>query len=338
MVRWTDSYYYLQAQGYWVLANWRLFSSTASSAYRDIALRCSDAMLASQNKDGSWNFANPEWRGRIPTAEGAWACIGLLQSYRASGDYRYLSAVLQWHRFLVEDTGFQQLGDQFAVKYFANRSAARVPNNSAFVVRFLAELADVTSDERYLQPCSGLIRFLAGAQTKQGEIPYALAEGSHHAARPHYQCYQYNSFQCLDLLRYFELTSDPSALTIIQSLLPWLTTGIDEDGHVRFDCHDRHRRVFYHTTVLAAALATASAMGLGQYGEQANRCFSYIRGRQCADGSYWFSQGDYRLLTDRRPYPRNLAMMLFHLLTESAWCLAPDSTPATPLTEAESSV
>jgi hypothetical protein len=337
-VRWNDSYYYLQAQGYWVLANWRLFAATASFACRDIAARCSDSMLSRQNNDGSWTFANPEWRGRIPTAEGAWACIGLLQSYRETGDYRYLDAVLRWHRFLIQKTGFQHFGDQIAVNYFANRSAARVPNNSAFIVRFLAELADVTGDDQYLQPCSGLIRFLANAQTPYGELPYALADNAHHAARPHYQCYQYNSFQCLDLLRYFELTSDPLTLPILHNLLAWLTTGIDEDGHVRFDCYDRHRRVFYHTTALAAALHTAGSMGIAQYKGQADRCFSYIRSVQCADGRYWFSQGDYRFLSDRRSYPRNLAMMLFHLLTESSSVPAPDSASPLLHTHAESRV
>ena len=62
---WNDMYYYLQAQGYWVISNWVLFNRTQAEMYRDIALRCSEYMLELQRSDGAWEYPNPEWRGRI---------------------------------------------------------------------------------------------------------------------------------------------------------------------------------------------------------------------------------------------------------------------------------
>src|SRR5262249_6133457 len=62
-IHWNDSLYYLQAQGYWILANWRLFLQTGEARWSDIALRASEQMLARQLADGAWDYPNPEWRG-----------------------------------------------------------------------------------------------------------------------------------------------------------------------------------------------------------------------------------------------------------------------------------
>src|SRR5215210_4974898 len=69
---WRDSYYYAQAQGYWALGNWTLWSRTGESRYRNVAIACSDELLAHQRGDGAWVYPNPEWAGRIATAEGTW--------------------------------------------------------------------------------------------------------------------------------------------------------------------------------------------------------------------------------------------------------------------------
>src|SRR6266480_698791 len=81
-VNWKDNYYYVQAQGYWILANWQLYSSMRDNRYRDIALRCSEFLLGRQQEDGAWLYPNPEWQGRIATAEGTWGSLGLLETCR----------------------------------------------------------------------------------------------------------------------------------------------------------------------------------------------------------------------------------------------------------------
>lgn len=316
-IGWNDRYYYLQTQGYWVLGNWRLFKATGSPAYREIAIACSDAIVETQREDGSWEFPNPEWKGRIATAEGTWASIGLVQSYEQTGDARYLECALRWYRFLLSRTGYIRCGDELAVNYFADHHRPRITNNSAFVLRFYAELAHATGDAEYLRDCSGMVKFLVNSQKPSGELPYGVAEDSSYPVRPHYQCYQYNAYECLDLMRYYELTQDQTVRQLIVGVLDWLTTGVGADGHVRIDCSRSPCRMSYHTTVVAAAFETATALGIGDYSEWAEKCFAYIRGIQRPDGSFVHSEADYGLLTDRRPYPRSLSMMIFHLCTDS---------------------
>src|ERR1700704_6161655 len=148
---WKDDYYYVQTQGYWLLDNWQLFSNFRDDKYRNIAVRCSEYLLKQQREDGAWIYPNPEWHGRIATAEGTWGSLGLLETYRQTGDARFLASVKKWHRFLVREIGFQQIGPELAVNYFYGKKGVRVPNNSAIVLRFFAELADATERESYRQ-------------------------------------------------------------------------------------------------------------------------------------------------------------------------------------------
>jgi hypothetical protein len=311
---WKDDYCYLQAQGYWTVSNWQLFVCTGDVAYQEIALQCSAAMLQQQRDDGAWVYPNREWKGRIATAEGTWGSLGLLETYRQTAEEAFLDGALRWRRFLVDEIGFQRVDNELAVNYFAHRDGARVPNNSAFVLRFMAELADVTGDETHLELCDPLITFLRHVQDASGEFPYAVngeTDGKHQS---HFQCYQYNAFQCLDLMRYYEITRAPDVLPLISHVLEFLCRGQADDGHALYACDSLRRRVTYHTAALGAAFLRAHQMGIRDYQEQANRAYAHLLRTQRADGSFPYSQGDYYLLYDRRPYPRNLSMILHHLL------------------------
>lgn len=313
-VHWNDDLYYLQAQGYWVLANWQLFARTGKEKYAGIALRCSEYMVTQQRDDGAWEYPNPEWKGRIATAEGTWGSLGLLETYRQTSDGAFLRGALRWHKFLVETIGFQQVGDELSVNYFAYRTQPRVPNNSAFVLRFVAELAVVTGDTGYLHPCVDLLTFMDHVQKPTGEFPYSVAGVNGGTVKPHFQCYQYNAFQCLDLIRYYELIGDAAILLLIRNVLNFLSEGLDTDGHAFYECGNRHREVTYHTAVLGAAFAKANQQGIEGYDHLANRAYSYLVGLQQANGGFSYSRRDYHLLSDQRSYPRYLAMILHHLL------------------------
>lgn len=317
-VRWNDDLYYLQAQGYWVLGNWQLFARTGEERYRELALRCSQTMLSRQREDGAWEYPNPEWRGRVATAEGTWGCLGLLESFRRTGDPLFLEGVRRWHRYLVRVIGFQRIGDELAINYFAHRGRGeRVLNNSAFALRFLAELAEATGDSGYKWPCGNMIAFLRRAQQPTGEFPYTVAGEDYHRGRPHFQCYQYNAFQCLDLIRYCEVAQDDAVLPLIEGVLGFLGTGLGRDGHAHYACGEPHRAVTYHTAVLGAAFARAAALGIRGYGDLAARAFAHLLGLQRPDGGFPYSRGDYRVLSDQRSYPRYLAMILYHLLSSA---------------------
>ena len=73
----------------------------------------------------------------------------------------------------------------------------------------------------------------------------------------------------------------------------------------------------YHTGVVAAALATAQELGVPGQNALADKAFRYLLRQQREDGSVPHSQGDYGVLSDRRAYPRYLAMMVFHLVSQS---------------------
>jgi hypothetical protein len=313
-LNWKDNYCYIQAQGYWVLDNWQLFSTFGKERYRDMAVRCSEYLLAQQRDTGAWDYPNPEWRGRVATAEGTWGALGLLESYRQTGDRRFLNSVQKWHHFLTERIGFQEVSSQLAVNYFFGQTGVRVPNNSAIVLRFLAELAHATGEELERSRCQGLLSFLQAVQRETGEFPYSVKGESGSEGWPHFQCYQYNAFMCLDLMRYHELTGDSGALLMISRLLGFLRQALAGNGHSWFDCHNRHREVTYHTAVLAQAFERAAHFGIDGYTDLANRAYTYLLGLQQPDGGFTFSRGDYLLLSDQRSYPRNLSMILFHLL------------------------
>ena len=135
---WNDGLYYVQGQGYWILANWLLHAQSGDPGYREVALACSRYMLQQQGVEGEWEYPNPEWRGRIATAEGTWASIALIESYRQTQDSTFLDGVMRWNQFLTDRIGFQDTklsGDesQLAVNYFAGRTGEPEPRMFFFV-------------------------------------------------------------------------------------------------------------------------------------------------------------------------------------------------------------
>jgi hypothetical protein len=315
-----DHYYYLQSQGYWILANWLLFDLTRQEAYREIAFRCSENILREQRPDGAWNYPNPEWRRRLTTVEGTWASLALLDTFRHTADSRLLAAALHWHEFLRQQIGFQRAGDGLAVNYFANRAGPRVPNNSALLLRFQAELAEAACDRTYLQPCQGLLHFLQSVQKPTGEFPYSVrGHGASHG-RLHFQCFQYNAFQCLDLVAYCTATQCTLPVPMIARTLSFLSDGLTQHGEAYYACGNHHCRVTYHTAALAAAFHVAENIGIQGYCDLARQSYARLLQMQRLDGSYAYSRRDYWLLSDRRTYPRYLAMILYHLLIPvSSW-------------------
>lgn len=311
---WNDDYYYLQAQGYWTLGNWRLFVHTGEQHYANIAEQCSLQMITHQRSDGAWEYPNHEWKGRIATAEGTWAALGLLESYQQTKDTRFLESALRWYQFLCESIGFHRVGNQLAVNYFSHSTAERVPNNTAFVLRFLAELHQATGDDKYLQPSEELLNFLHAAQQPSGEFPYTVEQTTPTPLRLHFQCYQYHAFQCLDLLRYYEISRNINVVPLITQAATFLSHSLAPDGHVFYECDQTSRRVTYHTAAVAAALSQIEVLGELQYRTLAQRAYTYIHAQQHEDGSFSHSANDYHLLGDSRSYPRYLSMILYHLL------------------------
>jgi hypothetical protein len=313
---WSDNYVFLQAQGYWILANWLIADLLGDAQCREFASACSHFVSAAQRREGYWEYPPiPSWKGKIATVEGNIAALGLVESYRRTQEESLLDAAKKWHKFLIQDVGFEQNGDLRAINYFAGSSSAIVPNNTTLTLWFLAKLAEATNDEQYLAPCGGMVAFLQHVQTEGGELPYAVT-GAEASGRPHLLCFQYNAFEFLDLVHYYRVTEDQAVWAILERLAIFLSAGLSDSGAARYDCSHSRPEVPYYTAAIAAALSQATTLGLGNFGPLAEHAYRRVVSQQRIAGGEFYSRGDYGLLTDRRSYPRNLVMILYHLLLE----------------------
>jgi hypothetical protein len=246
---WHDEHCYMQTQAYWCLASWRLGEA-------DTACACAQGMIERQRPDGAWEYPNPEWRGRVATAEGTWAAMALVETYRRTHERSYLEAAVRWLGFMEAQIGWRAAPGGLAVEYFArDKSDHAVPNNSAFVLRFLAELSETARDRSFLERCPRMVGFIETVQRPTGELPYHVNADGTKAPLEHFQCGQYNAFQLLDLARYQTLTSDPRAAAVVLRLGEFLRGLVATDGTIPYACGRPHPRVTYHLAAVAAALA-----------------------------------------------------------------------------------
>lgn len=312
MAAWKDDLQYMQGQGYWIMSNWEMWKRTEDVRFRAIAVEASDQVLSTQRPDGAWDYPNPEWKGRVATVEGCFAALALLESFEQTSVDLYLDGALRWHDFLEHEIGFREQG---GVNYWAHNSGVRggVPNNTALVLRTLARFSEATSDDSYLRRAPALLGWLGSVQKDTGEFPYAISEEG--AVTQHFWCFNYNSFEFLDLNRYFASTADPLVPPILEGLAHFLTSGISSAGACRYECDTDNPIVLYYTGALALALREADGLGLGDFSHLADDASRWLLDRQRDDGSFeFYSAGNYGLLRDRRSYPRYLAILLNHLV------------------------
>jgi hypothetical protein len=316
-IPWRDELVYMQAQKYWIDDNLLVaeLGIGADIDPREVAAKCARAVRRKQRAEGYWEYPNPEWRGRIATVEGNYGAVALLLAHRDQPDADLLAGAVAWHDYVVNKIGFQAYGDSIAVNYFGNLAGGRIPNNSASTIRAFAMLAHASGEDRYLETCPGMIRYLAEVQLDSGELPYATL-GVTGKDRPHFLCYQYNAFQFLNIADYYQLTLDPQVLNILKGLASYLAASILPTGACRYDCRQTAPEVIYYTAAAGAALSEAAAMGLGDYRKLADRAFLRVLSQQQVDGSFPYSLRNHRFLSDRRSYPRQLSMLLNHLLLE----------------------
>ncbi|MBN2415910.1 hypothetical protein JXO52_08705 [bacterium] len=310
---WHDDTYFLQGQGYWIWDNWKLYARLGEIRFRETAVCCTERILREQKQDGSWEYPLREWKDRVATVDGDYAARGLLLSYEKTGDRRYRDAAVRWYDFLVEKGGFQNYRDALVIRYFAGRDGRLVPNNVTLTLTLNAELRHATGDPRFSEYDEAMIRFLEYALRGNGEFPYAFATEAI-PGREHFLCYQYNCFQFLDLVRYWELTGNERIRALLEKQITYIRTGLEGDGHSRYSCDKRYPDVTYYTAVMSATFIKAGEIGLGAFHEEALRAARYLLARQNRKGGFPYSRRNYGILGDRRSYPRYQAMILKHLL------------------------
>jgi hypothetical protein len=313
-IPWKDDYVFMQAQGYWVLANWMLHGATDERRYREIAIETTEATLKLQTAEGFWAYPLPERRHLIAALESVWGGTVLLASYGREARREFLSGAIRAYDFLVDRLGFQNHTRGKAINYF-DQPRGKVPNNSVAALWYFIRLHKATGDHRYLEHVDGLLDFLATVQLSSGELPYVVGS-PYEKARAHYLCYQYNAFQFLQVAWAAALQPDQRARSILTQLARFLEKGVRPTGACAVDCIEIRGvpEVDYYTAALGAALWEAARLGLVESTEPSEQCYARVLARQRPDGSFGFSMGDYGLLRDSRSYPRAQAMTLFHLL------------------------
>lgn len=309
---WRDDYVFMQTQGYWVLANWQLHRASGDARYEKLAIETTEAVLRLQNSAGCWAYPLPERRHLIATVEGDWAALAMLASHARHPHEEFLNGALRWSDFLVSRIGFQEHAPGKAVNYF-DRPRGKVPNNSVLTAWFFLQLAKSAGKARIRQHAGALLDFIASVQAESGEIPYVI-ESPCERGRAHYLCYQYNSFQFLELARASRLAPESAATRGLPRLATFLARGVTPTGASAADCFRSAPEVDYYSAVLGAALREAANLGLVKSFELSERCYARVLSRQRADGSFAYSTGDYGFWRDGRSYPRPQAMTLFHLL------------------------
>ncbi len=311
---WHDNHVFIQSQGYWILANWMLYESTGERRFRTLAEQATDALLRIQTPQGCWRYPLPERRHLVATVEGNWGAIGLLASFAREPRPEWLSGAERWHNYLTETIGFQQHSSGKAINYF-DRPRGKIPNNSVEAAWLFLRLWKAGGDQNLLADVDAMLEFVAAAQLPNGELPY-IVDGPYERGRDHYLCFQYNAFEFLKLAWSERLRSTASTRRILPGLARFLAGGVRTNGSSAEDCFHvaSGPEVDFYTAVLAAALREAQSLGLLDHVDLADRSYARVLDRQRPDGSFAFSTGDWRVLSDERSYPRQSVMTLFHLL------------------------
>jgi len=306
-----DRYFFVQGQAYWALANWTLHDLTGDPDFRTHALAATAAIAATQRCDGGWDYPLPERRHLTATVEGDFGAIAALEAWPRGGEPALLEVARRWHDYVELHIGYQSHGDGLAVNYF-DRPRGLVPNNTAEWIWVLGRLHAATGEARYLARVPALLGFLERVQRPTGELPYEIA-GAGAPGREHYLCYQYNAFQCMKLAWYAESHGDARARRLAEGLAGFLSGGVTASGAARASCGAVRPEVVYYADAVGMALHTVTRHGWADHGPAADRAFDFVLARQRPDGGLPFSRGDYHVLSDPGPYPRYLAMSLYHL-------------------------
>ncbi len=318
--------YFLQTQGYWIKSNWSLHKLTRNQKYKKIAIDCSEYVVKKQRKDGSWEYPLRNWKNHVSTVEGTWVSLGLIDSFRNTGNPVFLEAAKKWYYFLINKTGFQEHEDSIVINYFAfSHKSRKVPNNTTLVLWLFSDLYKATGNSKFLALTGKMINFLELSQKSTGELIYEIGH-------EHYLCYHYNCFEFLDLYNYYTATHDNRIRKILERLAHYISTGITEKGSVKHNCFQTYPEIVMFSGVAGAALASAAKLRFGGYDRHINLLYKYLLKNQKSDGSFYYSKNDmvyfktpipWGFLSDKNSYPGPMSYILYHILTKIELDLLP---------------
>jgi hypothetical protein len=305
---WRDNFVYLQGQGYWARDNAFLFDLTGDHHYLELLEKSAQYIVRTQRPEGVWEHPPlRERRGFVSALETMWACLGLVAAYEKLENPVFLSTLTKGYEGLVNRIGFSRFGDNVSLNYYAH-SNSMVPNINTIYLWMAAAIYRITGERQYLEYVGKILHFLMSSQLESGELQY------NYGVRPHFQCYQYNSFQFLTLAEFYVLSENKMAERILARLAQFLSAGITTRGSCRYDCYRENPETNYWTAALGAALYRAQLLGLAKLKDLSDRAYRRLLSKQKPDGGFDFSNRNYRVLADRSSYPRYQAMIMDCLL------------------------
>ena len=322
-VPWNDNYIFMQSLAYWININCRRYQTFRDSESLELIKDAAKCIVSLQRPEGHWTYPLKAWEDKIATVEGNFAALGLIDAYEITNEKVYLESATLWIDCLLKNIGFIEYGtDGLAIKYFAEDRKGAVPNNTTLTLKLLSRSKQVSISTNRVtsEEINKLAHFLACCQLNSGELPYQLRNKSS-KGRTHYQCFQYNAFEFLDLCDTIDVLELNALPSVIYGLAKFISVGVKKNGSCRFSCYKDSPQVTYHASAVGAALHEATKRDLGNYSELSSRCCNYVLSKQLKDGSMPWSENEYGILKDARRYPRNLLMTLDHLLRIQGWRL-----------------
>jgi len=304
-LNWKDNYFFLQAQAYWIINNIHLYKIKQEIIYKNVAIKAADYIIDNQKSDGSWEYPLKERKNLVATIEGCWASIALIKVYNITKNTKYLESSKKWHAYLEKNIGYEKYGESLCVNYF-QKPRGLIPNNTTLLIWLNAELYNSTHNKKYIKNNPAMIRFLEKVQLPSGELPYCIGN-TYEKTKIHYLCYQYNSFELIDLRNYYELTKDKTILKIINKLEKYILNGITKNYRSKNSCNKKNPSVNYYDAILGLAL-------INNRSNISKRIYEGILNRQKTNGGFSFSEKNYFILHDKREYPRALNYILYSLI------------------------
>ena len=285
--------------------NIEMYKKTKDKEYLNQAIDGSNWLIQNQNKAGFWVFTTFERkRRRVQTVDSTMGALALISLYKVTGNSKLLLISKRWLEYIINNGLIKKKDHTYCMYYLdGDMEDLEVTNVACCIVHLMSEFYKVSNEGKYKKIADNLIPFIKSMQLSSGEFRYS-------SKRDHYQGPQYNAFQLIFLLSYYEITKDKDLKNILEATKNYLESSVNKDGSVQFGpvkyaFNTSNRKLYYHSAAVAAALSEYKYQ-IGNVNERKILdSISFALLGQRIDGSFSFGQNAlFGLIDDIVPYPR----------------------------------
>lgn len=296
--------------GYVALMNLKLYKNTKLKRYSQRAIKSLDWIVKTQSKRGFWYYNIPGWKNKIALVDGDTAALALFNGYLLLKNSNYLKSALKWCDLIISRKCYNLTSKKgLCFNYFINEEKTSLtPNVTTFALRVLGNAYQITRDNKYIKLTPKAIKFLKKSQLSSGELRYNVD-------KEHYRCPQYNAFEFLDLNDYYECTNDKTVINMMKKIIEYLIPKVNIDGSVPFSCNKKLPLIYYHSTVVGAALAVGyKLINKDICLQNALKCAKFVTTHQLSDGAIPYGKKTLlKIFNEKISYPRVTAFIGYHL-------------------------